>query len=109
MAGAPRICTVMSEQTVRVKRGNLHRLDGVVCVLDGLDLDMLDGVREEELVEDVELVVFACADGLERVHGQDATWLSAHPCSPEKELVKSHALGLIMTRTPPHPPTVHHD
>ena len=56
----PRIYTVMSEQVMRVRRSNLHRLDGVVGVLDGFNLDMLDGVWEEELAEDVEL---ACLGG----------------------------------------------
>ncbi|KAJ2957055.1 hypothetical protein NUW54_g14625 [Trametes sanguinea] len=47
---------------------DLHGLDGVEGILDALDLDELGGVRQEQLVHDLELA-FARPDGGKGWHG----------------------------------------
>ena len=53
------------------RQRDLHRLDGVVGMLYGLNLHILDGVWEQELVDDVNLVLVERSDGSECVHGLD--------------------------------------
>ena len=72
IAGAPRICAPVSGETSNQRWTNLHRLDGVVGLLYGLDLHILDGVGEQELVDDVNLVLVEDSDGFECVHDLDA-------------------------------------
>jgi hypothetical protein len=69
MAGAPRIYTLVSGVGNKREEENLHRLDGVVGLLYGLNLHILDGVWEQELVDDINLVLVERSDGSESIHG----------------------------------------
>jgi len=72
MAGAPRICALMSAGSkTDLDRLDLHRFYGVVGVLYGLNLHILDSVWEQELVDDVDLVLVERSDGFECVHVLD--------------------------------------
>lgn len=76
----------MSETVVKARMTNLHRLDCVVSLVNGVDLYIFDCVWEEELVYDVDLVLFECSDGFERVHGEALPrGYQLRPNSPEKE------------------------